>query len=72
MLVLAAAAAWGVFVSPKRRVRRGADLRYAVELVVFGGATAALWAVGPHVLALVLLAAALVTGAVTRARGAED
>jgi Protein of unknown function (DUF2568) len=72
VLPLAAAAAWGVFVAPKRRVRRGAGLRYAVELIVFASATAALWAVDGSASALVFLAAALATGAATRALRAES
>jgi hypothetical protein len=72
VLPLAAAVAWGLFVAPKRRVLHGAVLRYAVELLVFGSATAALWAVDAPLWALVFLAAALVTGAATRALGAES
>jgi hypothetical protein len=66
VLPVAAAAAWGTFVAPKRRVHRGEVLRYAVELVVFAGATVSYWAVGQHVLAVVFAVAALVTGALDR------
>ena len=66
MLPVSAAGAWGTFVSPKRRVRRGEPLRYAIELVVFGGGALSFWAVGQHVLAVVFAAAALVSGALDR------
>ena len=66
VLPVAGAAAWGTFVAPKRRVRRGEPLRYAVELVVFVGAAASFWAVGRHVLAIVFAAAALGSGALDR------
>jgi hypothetical protein len=67
VLPVVAAAAWGTFVAPKRRVHRGEPLRYAVELAVFAGGALSFWAVGQHVLAVVFAAAALGTGALDRA-----
>ena len=58
MLPVSAAGAWGTFVSPKRRVRRGEPLRYAIELAVFVGGALSFWAVGQQVLAVVFAAAA--------------
>lgn len=67
VLVVVVALAWGAFVAPRRRVRRGEPLRYAVELCVFAGAAAAFWAVGEHAVAAAFAAAAVVSGALDRA-----
>ncbi len=50
-------------------MRAGEPLRYGVELVVFVGATAALWALGQRTLAIVFAAAALLSGVLTRVLG---
>ncbi len=52
---LVAALAWGLVVSPKRRVDIPV-VRWVVEIAVFGGAAAALVAVGAGGLALALVA----------------
>jgi hypothetical protein len=46
VVVLAAAVAWALIVAPNAPVDGGPLLRWAVELAVFGAATAALVAVG--------------------------
>ena len=46
LLVLTAAAAWALVVAPNAPLDAGQLLRWAVELAVFGAATAALVAVG--------------------------
>jgi hypothetical protein len=62
-----AAVVWGMFVAPKatRPVSEGA--RWAIELMVFGFATAALVVAGAPVLAVVFAVAAVLNGAVVRA-----
>lgn len=42
----AAGVAWGLFVSPKARIRAHWAIRAAVEAAVFGGAAAGLFAIG--------------------------
>ena len=54
IVVLAAAVAWGLVVAPNAPVDAGPVLRWAVEVAVFGAATAALVAVGRPRYALVL------------------
>ena len=56
-VVLTAAVAWGLVVAPNAPVDAGPLLRWAVELAVFGAATAALVAVGRprYAVALALL-----------------
>ena len=66
VLPVSAAGAWGTFVSPKRRVRRGEPLRYAIELAVFVGGALSFWAVGQHVRAVVFTVGALGSGALDR------
>jgi uncharacterized protein DUF2568 len=66
---LAAAIAWGIFVAPKRRVHRGEGLRWLVELLVFGAATAALIAAGATVLGIAFAFVAVVDGIVVRRLG---
>jgi hypothetical protein len=51
---LLAAAAWGLFVSPKARIDASRPVRLFVELAVFGAAVAALYATGHRNLALAL------------------
>ncbi len=58
---LAAAAIWGAFVAPKARWPVPLGARVAIELVLFGAASLALWSAGPPVLAIVLAALALAT-----------
>ena len=57
VVVLTAAVAWGLDVAPNAPVDAGPVLRWAVELAVFGAATAALLAVGRprYAVALALL-----------------
>ena len=52
---LVVAVAWGIFVAPRARVSLPLAGRLAVELAVFGSATAALYATGHHSLAAALL-----------------
>jgi hypothetical protein len=52
-LPLTAAALWGLFAAPKARIRLPLAGALAVKVVVFGGAMAALWALGHPVLAAV-------------------
>jgi Protein of unknown function (DUF2568) len=56
---LAAAAFWGLFVSPKARVRHPA-LKLLGEVVVFGAATIALWTAGQTTLAIAFAVVAVV------------
>ena len=46
MVVLAAAVAWGLIVAPNAPVDAGPVLRWTIELAVFAGATASLFAIG--------------------------
>jgi hypothetical protein len=66
---LVAAVAWGAFVAPKRRVRRGEALRWLVELLVFGAAAAALIAAGAVVLGIAFAFVAVANGIVVRKLG---
>jgi hypothetical protein len=52
-LPLAATVLWGLFAAPKARIRLPLAGALAVKAVVFGGAMAALWAVGHPALATV-------------------
>jgi hypothetical protein len=65
VLPVAAAVLWGAFAAPKARwpSSRG---RLAVELLVFGGAAAALAAAGHPALGLAFAAVAVVDGALVR------
>ena len=56
------AAAWGLFVSPKRKYDLSKPTRLAIELVLLAGAAAALWDVGHPGLALGFAALAIVSG----------
>ena len=53
---------WGTFLSPRRRVDLPKPARFCLELLVFGIAALALVATGQDTLALVLAAAAVVSG----------
>jgi hypothetical protein len=64
-LPVAAALLWGAFASPKARWPSFAG-RLAVEVAVFGGAAAALWATGRHALGIVFAAVAFVDGVAVR------
>lgn len=55
-----AAVLWGAFVAPKRAFEAPPSVRLAVEALVFGAATAGLWASGQRTLALALAAAAVI------------
>ena len=54
--------AWALFVSPKRKYDLAKPTRLAIELVVLGAATAALWDVGDPALAIAYAALAAVSG----------
>jgi len=62
---------WGTYLSPKRRVDLPKPVRFALELVVFGIAALALFATGQDTLALVLAAAAVVSGVLNYVWGDE-
>jgi hypothetical protein len=65
-VAVAAAGLWGAFIAPRARRRLADPARFALELVVFGAATAALVAVDHAVLAVVFAVCAVVTAALTR------
>jgi Protein of unknown function (DUF2568) len=65
---LAAAAFWGLAVSPKARLRTGLTGRVVLGLVVFGLAAAALAAAGRTVPAVVFAALAMLNAVVMLAR----
>jgi hypothetical protein len=54
--------AWALFVSPKRKYDLAKPTRLAIELVVLGAATAALWDVSDPALAIAYAALAAVSG----------
>jgi hypothetical protein len=54
--------AWALLVSPKRKYDLPKPARMAIELVVLGLASAALWSVGQHGLAIAFAAVAVVSG----------
>jgi hypothetical protein len=58
---LVAAAIWGAFVAPKARWPVPLAVRVAIEVVLFGAASLALWSAGRPVLAIVLAVLALAT-----------
>jgi hypothetical protein len=62
---LAIALLWGRFVAPKAKVRVGDPWKLLLEVLVFGGAAAALADADQPVLAIVLAAAALLHLALT-------
>jgi Protein of unknown function (DUF2568) len=64
---VAAIVVWGLFVAPKATVRVSKPARWAIEIVVFLGAAAALAAAGHVVLAAALAMTALANGAAVRA-----
>jgi hypothetical protein len=66
VVALAAAGLWGAFIAPRAPRRLADPARFAVELVVFGAATAALVALDHVLLAVVFAVAAIVTAALTR------
>jgi hypothetical protein len=66
---LVAAAVWGLFVAPKRRVHRGEAFRWLAELLVFGAATAALVDAGAVVVAIVFALLAVGNGVAVRKLG---
>ena len=63
---LAVAAVWGLWIAPKARRRLADPARFALELVVFAAATAALLSVGQVLLAMIVAVAAVATGALVR------
>jgi len=66
VLGLAVIAVWAVAVAPKSRRRLPDPSRFAIELVIFGCATAAFAGVGHPVLAVVFAVAAVVTAGLVR------
>jgi len=66
LVAIAVAVVWGAFIGPKSSRRLPDPWRFAVEIVIFAGATVALFAVGQAVLAVVFAVAALVTAALVR------
>jgi hypothetical protein len=54
--------AWALFISPKRKYDLPKPTRLAIELVVLGAASAALWDVGHPGLAIAFAAVAVVSG----------
>lgn len=58
---IAAATVWWAFIAPKARWPAQLGVRVAIELVLFGVATAALWSAGRPIFATVLGALALST-----------
>lgn len=62
----AAILVWALFVAPKAKVKVAEPVRWAIELVVFVGAAAALVAAGQLVLGIVLGAVAMANGALVR------
>jgi hypothetical protein len=65
----AAAVAWGAFVAPRARFPVPLGVRAVVELLVFGSATAALWAAGWETLAVVYAVAVLASEALLHGLG---
>ena len=65
-LPLVVVAIWGAFVAPRARRRLRDPARFAVELVIFAAATAALVAVDQVVLAVVYAVVAVATAALAR------
>jgi hypothetical protein len=57
---------WGLFVAPRRPIRRGEALRWAVELLVFGAAAIALIDAGAVALGVAFGVLALANGALVR------
>ncbi len=60
---------WGLFVAPRRPIRRGEALRWAVELLVFGAAAIALIDAGAVALGVAFGVLALANGALVRVVG---
>jgi len=69
VVVVAAATAWGLFVSPKGRYLAPEPLRWAIEASLFAAGGAALWLAERPALGIALFVAALVSGALTRRIG---
>jgi hypothetical protein len=65
---LVAAAIWGLLVSPKARIRLERPVRFAVELVFFAAAAAALVASDQGGLALALAVLAIASGTLNYSR----
>jgi EamA domain-containing membrane protein RarD len=65
------AVVWGTYLSPRRRIDLPKPVRFTLELAVFGIAALALLATGQDALAIVLAAAAVVSGALNYAWGDE-
>ena len=68
-LPLVAAIAWGMFVAPKAPIAAPFWARLGVELLVFGGAAAALAASGRPTIAIAFALLAVVEGALLRVLG---
>jgi hypothetical protein len=66
VFLLAVAAVWGMWIAPKARRRLPDPARFALELVVFAAATAALVSVGQTLVAVVFAVVAVGTAALVR------
>jgi hypothetical protein len=66
LLPLAVVALWAAFVGPRAPRRAPDPQRFALEVVIFAGATAALVAVGHPVLAAAYAVIAVMTAALVR------
>jgi hypothetical protein len=62
---IAAATVWGLFVAPRARFPLPTLVRSGVELLVFGSATLAIWAVGAPALAAIFAGLAVLNVALT-------
>ena len=59
-VVICVAAAWGLFLSPRRRIEIGPGARLMAEILLFAMASAALFIGGHSLLAILLMATALI------------
>jgi Protein of unknown function (DUF2568) len=66
LIAVVVAVFWGAFIGPKSARRLPDPWRFACELVIFAGATAALLAVGQPALGAVFAVVAVVTAALVR------
>ena len=57
---------WGAFVAPKANWRLPDPGRFALELVIFGFATASWWWLGEHAVAIVFAVSAVTSAALVR------
>jgi hypothetical protein len=66
LIALAVAVVWGAFIGPKSSRRLADPWRFAAELAIFAGATAAFVAVDQPVVVVVFAVAAVVTAGLVR------